>query len=90
MSNELLEATQEIIDQLGVPITNSITPAAQERYMEGLDLMLTYRGDPEVLWDALQVFESTGSRAYICAGIALTLNHAAYIQGDKYDKHGLQ
>jgi tetratricopeptide (TPR) repeat protein len=54
-----------------------------------LNLILTYRGHPDVLVEALKFFVESGVRPYALAGFALVLHAAAYTSNGERDPDGL-
>ena len=88
MSNTLWVQILQLVRQKDWPHEESTSNGSQSRYEAGLDLVNSYRGDPDIL-DALEQFQTCGSAGYAKAGIAAVLMTSAYERGDDYYSSGL-
>src|SRR5947209_7874692 len=90
MSDSLVAQFQKMIESLDIPANDVITDKAITLYETGQDVLKMYRGDPDVLMQALRVFISTQVRPLIYAGAAYVMLNAAYISGSEYDPEGVK
>jgi tetratricopeptide (TPR) repeat protein len=91
MADELVKQLLDIYhNKVDWPTQTRITPQARAIYDQGLAILDTYRGDPDVLLRALKTFVATNCLPYAYAGAALILNDASYESGDEFDDTGLQ
>jgi tetratricopeptide (TPR) repeat protein len=72
------------------PQETILSTESQAIYEHGMDMLNMYRGHPQVLVDALKVFQDCGSQAYAAAGCASALMISAYESGDDYSAEGLE
>src|SRR5688572_8446193 len=89
MSDEQVAYFRELFSKLDIPTLDAITEEAQAIYQQGCDILLLYRGDPNILLQGLQAFMATGVRPYVYAGAAQVMIAAAYIGGGTYHQPGL-
>lgn len=90
MSETLSEQLNELIHKVEWPRENTLTAESQAIYEQGIDTLNMYRGHPQVLLDALKIFQKCGSQAYAAAGCAYALILSAYESGDNYSVEGLE
>lgn len=90
MSQSLSEQLNELIQKVDWPHENTLSAESQAIYEQGIDTLNMYRGDPQVLLDALKIFQKCASQAYAAAGCAYALILAAYESGDDYSVDGLE
>lgn len=90
MSETLSEQLNQLINKANWPQGNVLTEQSKITYEQGIDTLNMYRGDPDVLVDALKIFQSCGVQAYAAAGCAYALMIAAYESGDSYSATGLE
>ena len=90
MSDEQFRYILQLAHQIEWPPNRAILPGSQAVYEQGLDLLNTYRGYPEVLVQALRVFHSTNVLPYALAGLAATLSLSSYLMDNNFDPAGLQ
>ncbi len=90
MSDEQSHYILQLAHQIEWPSNREILPGSQAVYEQGLDLLNTYRGYPQVLVEALQVFRSTNALPYALSGLAATLSLSSYIPNNNYEPAGLQ
>jgi tetratricopeptide (TPR) repeat protein len=89
MSESLVKHFRQLIETLDVPGDDLITDEALARYEAGRDILLMYRGDPDILMRALRTFISTQARPLIYAGAACVVISASYISGGKFETEGI-
>lgn len=89
MSDAMSQQINQIVAQSSIPAETAITPEATRRYEQATEILDTYRGHPQVLFDALRAYLATGSRPYAYAGIARVLSAAAFEHDDLYDQKTL-
>src|SRR3954464_8141343 len=90
MSDDQFRYILQLAHQVEWPSNREILPGSQDIYERGLDLLNTYRGNPEVLVEALRVFHSTNVLPYALAGLAATLGLSSYIMDNNFEAAGLQ
>jgi tetratricopeptide (TPR) repeat protein len=90
MSDSLYQDILQVAHQMEWPPNRSIIPGSQAIYEQGLDLVNTYRGHPQVLLEALKIFQATNVLPYALAGLAATLIRASYESGKDFDEEGLK
>lgn len=90
MSETLSQQLNQFINKANWPQGMALTEQSRSAYEQGIDTLNMYRGHPQVLVDALKIFQSCGSLAYAAAGCAYTLMLAAYESGDSYSASGLE
>jgi len=90
VSETLSEQLNEYIHKREWPQETLLTAESQAVYERGIDILNMYRGHPQVLVDALKVFQGCGSQAYAAAGCAYALILSAYESGDDYSAAGLE
>lgn len=85
------EIINQMIDHLGgPPPPGPVSEAMLDGFKQAIDLANECRGDPRVLFRALQAFAATGNEALFAAGVAYVQYHGAYIQGITYDRDGME
>jgi len=89
MGNELVEDIVNFIDLIEWPDECRVSEEAGVIFEKGLDKLDGYRGHPDVLFDALEIFVATGTCAYGYAGVASVMINASFLQGDEYYEPGL-
>lgn len=72
------------------PGDGAMLETSRRQYLLGMEMVDSYRGDPDPLFKALEKFKACGSGAYAKAGIAAVLIGASYDSGDSYDEGGLK
>ena len=85
MVDQLAEQLLEVFKNTPLPESNEITEESRQIYMHAHDILLMYRGHPDTLLQAYQVFLATNVRAYVYAGMARIILMAGYISGGDYD-----
>ncbi len=71
------------------PTRRDRTPHAVRAYHIGLEQVLTYRGDPRLLWLAMFTFGDSDYQPYALAGMGLLLVAASSVAGGTHDPDGL-
>lgn len=89
MDNELVADILRLVQAMSWPDEIIVGGESERRYRAATDLLLMYRGDPALLYEALHMLAECGSQPYAYAGIAKTLMSAAYEQGFTHDPIGL-
>ncbi|MCP5098590.1 MAG: tetratricopeptide repeat protein [Chloroflexi bacterium] len=82
--NSLVDKLIEIINKSQWPAAHRNNSQARRIYERGLDEVNSYRGHPDTLMRALEIFSRTQSSAFAYAGIAFTLVTAATDQDSFY------
>lgn len=90
MSETLSDQLNQFINKANWPQGTALTNQSYSVYEHGIDTLNMYRGQPQVLVDALKIFQSCGVQAYAAAGCAYALMVAAYQSGDSYSATGLE
>src|SRR5262245_18551382 len=90
MSATLSEQLNQFINKTNWPQDINMSAQSHSATEQGIDTLNMYRGHPQVLVDALKIFQACGSQAYAAAGCAYALMLAAYESGDSYDPAGLE
>lgn len=88
MADEMVRYFAQLYQQIEFPTSNIVTEDASEIYWAGREVLLMYRGNHQILLQALQVFLATDVRCLALAGAAYVMQHAAYINGDSSDREG--
>lgn len=89
MSDDQFRYILQVAHQIEWPSNREILPGSQAVYEQGLDLLNTYRGHPEVLVEALRIFHSTNVLPYALSGLAATLSASSNIMGNNFNAAGL-
>lgn len=90
MSRSLWQLILGAVEEREWPDSESASERSAKHYEAGLDMVNSYRGQPDVLVEALEHFQNCESSGYANAGIAAVLMTAAYERGDAYDGDGLR
>ena len=72
-SNPFVDDLLDLIAKARWPGTHRTNASIRARYVQGLDMVNAYRGNPESYVQALRQFQATDACAYAYAGIAFTL-----------------
>ncbi|MGB0387362.1 MAG: tetratricopeptide repeat protein, partial [Ardenticatenaceae bacterium] len=90
MSNEHLNTINELLNSYEWSSEPTVSRETRGQYEQGLDLVHAYRGRPDQLVEAVELFQAIPSRPYACAGVAYTLLAASYLYGTEYDAQGVK
>jgi tetratricopeptide (TPR) repeat protein len=90
MSDSQFRSFLELVNRIELPTSRTITDEARGLYEKACDLLLMYRGHPDVLMQALQLFVATGVRPYAYTGIALVLAAASYVSNGNHEPEGVE
>jgi tetratricopeptide (TPR) repeat protein len=90
MSDDLVAQFRALIESIDVPANDAITDEAIEIYERGHDVLMMYRGDPNVLVQALRIFVSSGVRPLIYAGAAHLMIIVSHKQGRRWGREGIE
>jgi tetratricopeptide (TPR) repeat protein len=89
VSNDFTNYIEQQAVQLTPPPEGAITDTMRENYYFAIDKANEYSGHPQVLVDAIRLFQTTTSTPLFYAGMAYVHMHAAYKQGFTYSPLGL-
>lgn len=86
MADESLNHFANKLGQLSHQIPANDTPdkSGYLEYQAGLDVILTYRGHPDTLDEAITHFVACEVRPYTFAGFAIVIKNASYLSGGQY------
>ena len=90
MKNRLIEFIVDYLQRINWPKSNQVSLDRENTFRIGLDTVGAYRGNPEDLIGAINLFVSTDVLSYALAGSAVVMCSASYLSGDTYDFDGLQ
>jgi hypothetical protein len=90
MSDSLYQDILQVAHRIEWPTNRAIIVGSQSIYEQGLDLLNTYRGHPQVLLEALKIFQAANVLPYALAGLSATLGLAYYESGKDFDEEGLK
>jgi tetratricopeptide (TPR) repeat protein len=88
--NPVTAMVERMINQLEPPEDHTITPEAQTKYKSAMDKANVYRGNLEVLWEALQLFRQADSLPLFYIGAAYAHVLGASVQALTHGADGLR
>jgi tetratricopeptide (TPR) repeat protein len=89
VANDLTNAIEQLATQLAPPPAGAITDAMRENFYHAIDKANEYCGHPQVLLEAIHLFQTTTNAPLFYAGIAYIHMHAAYEHGFTYAPFGI-
>jgi len=89
MSDPTVQMINQLVARMPIPEESAITPDATARFEQAIEVMYSYRGDPQTLVDGLKAYLSTRCRPYVFAGIAAVLSTASFEHDDQFDQEGV-
>jgi tetratricopeptide (TPR) repeat protein len=90
MSDKQFEHFLNVVNKLDIPDSDEMTDESRDLFESGRDVMLMYRGHPDTLMQALQLFMATDCRPFVYAGAAIVIMSSSYISDGKYDPAGVK
>lgn len=89
MGQKLVKSLLSGLKNTTLPTTLEATAQGMRTYEIGLEMVESFKDDPNTLLDALRTFKSGRSRPFACAGIAYTLIAASRENDGSYAQMGL-
>ena len=80
MSNQIVDLVVNLVEKDELPLRNAFTEEAYTLFEQGNDLLLMYRGHPDILLQALNLFANTQNRAYFYAGASQIVKRASFFK----------
>lgn len=91
MADDSYQIFADYLNKVKLPAgTAQRTEESFERYEYATDIVLMYRGHPDVLWSAMEAFIATEYLPYIYAGTANVMRSASYLSGGKHASKGVR
>lgn len=89
MGESLVQKLLPALEKATLPDSAVASELGRQTYEVGIDRVDEFIDDPQVLADAIRIFQSGESRPYALAGIAYTLLKAAREKDDIYAENGI-
>ncbi len=89
-SHPFTNLIEDMICQIELPQQTLITAEGQKIFKRGMDKANEYRGDPDILWEALNFFQQSNSLSLFYIGAAYVHFVGSYEENITYHRDGLQ
>ena len=90
MGKQIIEKLLPVLDKINWPSLQQATEKGRRIYMQGIDRIDDFKGDPKVLSSALRLYQTSDSQPYVFAGVAYLLTAASREADSSYDAEGLE
>lgn len=90
MGKKVIEHIATVIEQMDWPQLTSATEHGRRIFLQAIERVDEYKGNPEHLIGTLRLLQTADSRPFAFAGVAYTLVGGSKERGGAYDEEGLK
>ncbi|KAA3658201.1 MAG: hypothetical protein DWQ04_25860 [Chloroflexi bacterium] len=90
MGKQIISKLLPHLNKINWPTMQAASEGGRRIYMQGIERIDDFKGDPKVLTAALRLFQSADSQPYAFAGVAYLLVAASREADGSYDEAGLE
>ena len=90
MGKQIINKLLPHLNNIPWPTMQAASEGGRRIYMQGIERIDDFKGDPKVLTGALRLFQTSDSQPYAFAGVAYLLVAASREADGSYDEEGLE